>query len=90
MSAGPPPRDQSARERAPSAKAIANAQLYAYCPPATAEDDLYSLQGEADFQFKTPEDSGSFFVTSFGPNPKTWDEAMASPYANEWIAAKIN
>lgn len=29
-----------------------------------------------------------FCLHAFGPDPLTWEEALASPYANEWIAAR--
>ena len=32
----------------------------------------------------------AFFQHSFGPDPKNWAEAMASPYAEEWIAARLD
>ena len=34
-------------------------------------------------------DFSNYMVHTFGPNPKTWDEAMRSPYANEWIEADL-
>jgi hypothetical protein len=29
-----------------------------------------------------------FCLHAFGPDPLTWEEALSSPYANEWIAAR--
>ena len=32
----------------------------------------------------------AYFLHNFGPDPVTWAEAMASPYASEWIAARLD
>ena len=32
----------------------------------------------------------AYFLHNFGPDPVTWAEAMASPYATEWIAARLD
>jgi histone deacetylase 1/2 len=37
----------------------------------------------------TEMDFSNYMIHSFGPDPKSWDEALRSKYANEWIEADL-
>jgi hypothetical protein len=41
-----------------------------------------------DAKFKLP-DFRNYFIHSFAAEPKTWDEALNSKYADQWIAAEL-
>ena len=43
---------------------------------------------ESQRQRLTEVNLADFCLHAFGPDPLTWEEALDSPYANEWIAAR--
>jgi len=81
-----PTRRTSMRERAPSHKAIQAAQANI---GATTHDYRPSPGSKAYHNHEVNGEEASYFVHHFGPDPKTWDEAMAGPYKNEWIEARL-
>lgn len=82
----PPARRSSARQhgyRFSGGQAVAAIPDVDVSPAAAGNEQM--ARGEAA-NYTT---YGNYFVHNFGPEPANWEEAMASKYANEWIAAKL-